>query len=111
MSAVIKPELDESSTNEIKKDLTQATEASGAAPLASQSSTSEKSPDPGSVHTYNIFVGDLPPTITENQLRDHFSKFGEIKLVNIIRDKTTGSCKGTHSPSEQASLTLAFLFR
>lgn len=50
--------------------------------------------DTSSLQTYNIFVGDLAPTITEAQLKDHFSQYGEIKLVNIIRDKITGACKG-----------------
>lgn len=47
------------------------------------------------LQTYNIFVGDLPHNITESQMRDHFSKYGDIKMVNIIRDKVTGLCKGT----------------
>ena len=61
-----------------------------AVPVTQTVGTSQASPQ-----TYNIFVGDLPHNITESQMRDHFSKFGDIKLVNIIRDKVTGLCKGT----------------
>jgi RNA recognition motif-containing protein len=61
-----------------------------------QAETAPLSPgtSPTPSHTYNVFVGDLAPNITESLLRSHFSQYGDIKLVNIIRDKVTGACKG-----------------
>jgi hypothetical protein len=38
--------------------------------------------DPGEEHmTTNIFVGNLPPTMTEKRLTDLFQQFGETLLV------------------------------
>ncbi len=42
----------------------------------------------------NIYVGNLPYTITEDELKDVFSEFGEVSTVNIITDKFSGQSKG-----------------
>ncbi len=42
----------------------------------------------------NLFVGNLSPETTEQQLRDAFSEFGNIKSVKIIIDPQTGMPKG-----------------
>lgn len=42
----------------------------------------------------NLFVGNLSPETTEQQLRDAFSEFGSIKSVKIIIDPQTGMPKG-----------------
>lgn len=41
-----------------------------------------------------IFVGNLAITITEDQVRDLFSPFGEIKSVVVSRDPQTGESRG-----------------
>ncbi len=41
-----------------------------------------------------LYVGSLPYSITEDELRDLFSQFGEIESVRIITDKFTGQSKG-----------------
>ena len=42
----------------------------------------------------NIYVGNLPYGVTEEELRTAFSEFGEISTVNVITDKFTGQSKG-----------------
>mgnify|MGYP003571968242 CR=1 FL=1 len=42
----------------------------------------------------NIYVGNLPYTITEDELKDVFTEFGEVSSVNIITDKFSGQSKG-----------------
>ncbi|MDP8305845.1 MAG: RNA-binding protein [Candidatus Chlorobium antarcticum] len=42
----------------------------------------------------NIYVGNLPYTITEDDLRDTFSAFGQVDSANIINDKFSGRSKG-----------------
>jgi len=42
----------------------------------------------------NIFVGNLPFTITEDKLMDLFVGFGEVSRINLITDKATGQPRG-----------------
>jgi len=42
----------------------------------------------------NIYVGNLPYGLTDDELRDVFSEFGEVASVNIITDKFSGQSKG-----------------
>ncbi|HRO42833.1 MAG TPA: RNA-binding protein [Flavipsychrobacter sp.] len=42
----------------------------------------------------NLFVGNLSPETTEQQLRTAFSEFGSIKTIKIIMDPQTGMPKG-----------------
>ena len=42
----------------------------------------------------NIYVGNLPYKITENDLRDLFAQYGEVTSVSMIKDKMTGQSKG-----------------
>lgn len=42
----------------------------------------------------NLYVGNLPYTVSEDELRDIFSEFGEVSSVNIISDKFSGQSKG-----------------
>lgn len=42
----------------------------------------------------NIYVGNLPYSIKEDQLREAFEKFGEVVSVNVIKDKYSGQSKG-----------------
>ena len=41
-----------------------------------------------------LYVGNLPFSITEDQIRDLFSRYGEIHSVNIISDRQTGRPRG-----------------
>jgi RNA recognition motif-containing protein len=42
----------------------------------------------------NIYVGNLSYSVTEDDLREMFGKFGEVTRVNLITDKFTGQSKG-----------------
>jgi cold-inducible RNA-binding protein len=39
----------------------------------------------------NIYVGNLPLGVTENELRQEFMAFGEVLSINIMNDKYIGS--------------------
>ncbi len=41
-----------------------------------------------------IYVGNLPYTATEDELRELFAAHGEVATVNIIMDKFSGQSKG-----------------
>jgi len=42
----------------------------------------------------NIYAGNLNYNVTEEELEQAFSKFGEVTTVKIIRDKYTDQSKG-----------------
>jgi RNA recognition motif-containing protein len=42
----------------------------------------------------NIYVGSLSYDVTENELKDLFSEFGDVSSVKIIEDRDTGRPKG-----------------
>jgi RNA recognition motif-containing protein len=42
----------------------------------------------------NIYVGQLPNSVTEESLKTLFSEFGTLESVKIISDRTTGQSKG-----------------
>jgi len=44
--------------------------------------------------TKKIYVGNLPYTATEDDVRQLFEKFGEIQSVKMIMDTMTGRPKG-----------------
>lgn len=39
----------------------------------------------------NIYVGNLPLELTEDELRQEFSAFGQVKSVSLINEKYAGS--------------------
>ncbi len=42
----------------------------------------------------NIYVGNLTYSITDQELRDMFSEFGDVSSASIIIDRATGRSKG-----------------
>ena len=42
----------------------------------------------------NIFVGNLPYSISEQELRREFEAFGQVDSVRVIKDRETGKSKG-----------------
>jgi len=42
----------------------------------------------------NLYVGNLPYRLTEDQLRAAFEEFGSVSSCTIIKDKVTGQSKG-----------------
>jgi RNA recognition motif-containing protein len=41
-----------------------------------------------------IYVGNLPWSSTEAQLRDFFAAYGEVQSVSIVTDRDTGRSRG-----------------
>lgn len=41
-----------------------------------------------------LYVGNLPWKITEDELRDFFSKSSEVTSVSIVKDRETGRSRG-----------------
>jgi RNA recognition motif-containing protein len=42
----------------------------------------------------NIYVGNLPYSLTEDELKSAFSQFGEVDSASIIMDRMSGQSKG-----------------
>ena len=42
----------------------------------------------------NIFVGNLPFGMTDDELHERFAKFGEITRATVIKDRVTGKSRG-----------------
>ncbi len=60
-----------------------------------------------------VFVGNLPFSTTEDQLRDLFGQHGEVTSVEIIKDKFTDRSRGfafvEMAKEEQAAAAIAAL--
>jgi cold-inducible RNA-binding protein len=41
-----------------------------------------------------LYVGNLPFSSTEDQVKEHFAQFGEVLSVKIITDRATGRSRG-----------------
>ncbi len=44
--------------------------------------------------TMNIYIGNLPYSISEDELRNLFAAHGEVTSANIIMDRDSGRSKG-----------------
>ena len=42
----------------------------------------------------SIYVGNLPYTVTEDQIRNLFDAYGSVERVSMITDRDTGRLKG-----------------
>ena len=42
----------------------------------------------------SIYVGNLPWSATEDQIRNLFSQYGTVNSVNLITDRETGRARG-----------------
>lgn len=42
----------------------------------------------------NIYVGNLPYSVTEEKLQQMFQRFGEVQSVKLITDRETGRSRG-----------------
>ena len=42
----------------------------------------------------NIYIGNLPYSTTEDDLRQLFAEYGAVTSANIIKDRDTGNSKG-----------------
>lgn len=59
---------------------------------ASQSPNGEQDlPDPDNI---KMFVGQVPRSMDENDLKQLFEEYGRVYSINVLRDKTSGISKG-----------------
>lgn len=63
--------------------------------------TSGEQPDPDFI---KMFVGQVPKSMDEDQLREMFEEFGRVHSINVLRDKVNGVSKG------KSKSTFFFLF-
>ena len=42
----------------------------------------------------NIYIGNLAYNVTEDELRETFSAYGDVTSANLIKDKFSGQSKG-----------------
>jgi RNA recognition motif-containing protein len=42
----------------------------------------------------NIYIGNLAYNVTEAELRETFSAYGDVASANLIKDKFSGQSKG-----------------
>lgn len=42
----------------------------------------------------NIYVGNLPHSTTEQEVRSAFEAFGSVDSINLIKDRETGDSRG-----------------
>lgn len=57
----------------------------------SRNSVSGDQPDPDAI---KMFVGQIPRSMDENDLRKMFEEYGQVHQVNVLRDKLSGQSKG-----------------
>ena len=65
----------------------------GNSPLLSVNSVSSGGDQPDQ-DTIKMFVGQVPRSMDENDLRGMFEDFGPVYQINVLRDKITGQSKG-----------------
>ena len=41
-----------------------------------------------------IYVGNLPYSVTDDDLKDTFAEFGELSSAEVVKDKFSGQSKG-----------------
>ncbi|OIV90005.1 hypothetical protein TanjilG_00351, partial [Lupinus angustifolius] len=58
------------------------------------SNSARNSGNGGNIRTKKIFVGGLPPTLTEEKFREYFEAYGQITDVVVMYDQNTGRPRG-----------------
>ncbi|HZW60798.1 MAG TPA: RNA-binding protein [Candidatus Babeliales bacterium] len=46
------------------------------------------------MNKFNIYVGNVASTVTEDQLRNLFAQYGHVLSVKVMKDKFTGEARG-----------------
>lgn len=60
--------------------------------MNSQTQVTCREPDPDAI---KMFVGQVPRSMDEEDLKRMFSEFGDVYQLNVLRDKMSGQSKGT----------------
>ena len=61
---------------------------------ASESMEHDQPLDQPDADYIKMFVGQVPRSMDEAQLREMFEEFGRVHTINVLRDKSTGLSKG-----------------
>ena len=59
--------------------------------------------------TKSIYVGNLPWSATEDEIRNLFATYGSVNSVNLITDRETGRARGfgfVEMPAEDAAAAI-----
>ena len=62
--------------------------------------------------TKSIYVGNLPWSATEDEIRNLFSTYGSVNSVNLVTDRETGRARGfgfVEMPAEAAAAAIQAL--
>lgn len=62
--------------------------------------------------TKSIYVGNLPWSATEDEIRNLFAQYGAVNSVNLITDRETGRARGfgfVEMPAEDAAAAIQAL--
>lgn len=59
-------------------------------------SPGKEQPDPDAI---KMFVGQIPRSWDENDLKKMFEDFGPVYQINVLRDKATGTSRGERRPA------------
>ncbi|KAI5633903.1 RNA recognition motif domain-containing protein [Phthorimaea operculella] len=62
--------------------------------LSINNNNNEEKPDMPDPDYIKMFVGQVPRSMDENDLRQMFEEFGRVHQINVLRDKITGASKG-----------------
>lgn len=62
--------------------------------MAQQLNANGRSTGPGRDDDKKLFVGGLGRTISEKELREYFTQYGEIENINIKTDPMSGQSRG-----------------
>ena len=83
--------LSSSPTTEVIDQNGGSPKSAGLMTSSTGSTGSDQQPDQD---TIKMFVGQVPRTMDENELRVMFEEFGPVYQINVLRDKITGQSKG-----------------
>ncbi|KAF1884789.1 hypothetical protein Lal_00028676 [Lupinus albus] len=91
-NGIKKLDLEEGQEDDIQKDVSHEKAPIDASEQGGQSSNSQD--EKRVVESCRLFVRNLPYTTTEEELEEHFSKFGSVSQVHVVVDKDTKRSKG-----------------
>ena len=81
-------------SEELNHNTPSAVAINGNNSLLSVNSSVSSGGDQPDTDTIKMFVGQVPRSMDENDLRGMFEDFGPVYQINVLRDKITGQSKG-----------------
>ncbi|CAL0328424.1 unnamed protein product [Lupinus luteus] len=81
-------------TVDVKRALSREDQQSSFNSRSGNSNSARNSGNGGNIRTKKIFVGGLPPTLTEEKFREYFEAYGQVTDVVVMYDQNTGRPRG-----------------